>query len=222
MKKSFLILSAAILALCACSPLRIVMNTTSPEGERTIVTSEQHLFSYNQGEMEAALGCRIHGKDTVLALLVTSDANSGHGIFDKGNKLMVRFNDNSVIELKNLYDKEFESHTETGVTQQMKTDFGYAYTYDWWTDSIDLTPYQINRMVPQAYTRKVSKSYALYLLTRKDIKALMNKPVVKFRVEVEDADLDMPNTEGVNELFTALMTCLMEEGINKKFERSEF
>lgn len=222
MKKSIFILAATILALCSCSPLRIVMNTTSPDGERTIVTSEQHLFSYNQGEMEAALGCRIHGKDTVLALLVTSDANSGHGIFDKGNKLMVRFNDKSEIELKNIYDKEFESHTETGVTQQMRTDFGYAYTYDYWTDTIDLTPYQINRMVPQSYTRKVSKSYALYLLTRKQITALMTKPVVKLRVEIEDADLDMPNTEGVNDLFTALMSCLMEEGVNKKFERSDF
>jgi len=32
----------------------------------------------------------------------------------------------------------------------------------------------------------------------------------------------MPNTYGVNGLFTALMDCLREDGINKKFERSSF
>lgn len=222
MKKIITIFAATVLAVCSCSPLRIVMNTTNAEGERTIATSDQPLFSYNQGQLTAALACRIHGKDTVLALLVTSDANTSHGIFSKGDKIKVRFNDDSVIDLENLYDKEFESHTETGVTQTPRTDFGYAYYYDVWTDSIELTPYTINRMVPQAYSRKVSNSYALYLLTRKDITALMTKPVIKFRVEIENADLDMPYTDGVNDLFTALMTCLWEDGINKAFERSTF
>ncbi|MCQ2182092.1 MAG: hypothetical protein MJY89_01635 [Bacteroidales bacterium] len=222
MKKTVVIIAATILALCSCSPLRIVMNSTSPDGERTILTSDQHLFSYNKGELTAALGCRIQGRDTVLALLVTSDANSGHGIFDKGDRIMVRFNDESVMELTNIYDKEFETYTESGVTQHMRTDFGYAYYYDAWTGSIDLTPYQINRMIPEAYTRKVSNSYALYLLSKKDIVALMTKPVIKFRVEIEDADLDMPNTGEVNNLFSAMMSCLKEDGINKKFERSAF
>jgi len=221
MKKSIIILAAAIMALCSCSPLRIVMNTTTPDGERTILTSDQPLFSYNQGQLTAALGCRIHGKDTVLAILVTSDADSGHGIFNKGDRIMVRFNDNSEFSIENLYDKEFETHTETGVTNQMVTDFGYAYSYDPFLDDIYLTPYQINRMVPRAYTRKVSNSYALYLLNREQITSLMTKPIVKLRVEIENADLDMPYTDGLNDYFTALMSCLWE-GIGNQFERSAF
>lgn len=221
MKRIIISLAAAVIAVCSCSPLRIVMNTTNAEGERTIATSDQNLFSYNGNMLTAALACRIQAKDTVLALIVTSDANTNHGIFGKGDKIMVRFSDQEVIELTNLYDKEFESHTETGVTHHMRTDYGYAYTYDVWTDSIDLTPYQINRMVPEAYARKVSKSYALYLLNRKQITDLMTKPIIKFRVEIEDADLDMPNTDGLNEYFTAIMDCL-REGINNKFERSQF
>jgi len=221
MKKILITIVVCIAAVCSCSPLRIVMNTTGADGERLIVTSDQPLFSYEKGQLTAALGCQINGKDTVLALLITSDANSGHGIFAKGDKLKVRFSDDEVITLENLYDREFETHTETGTTEHMKTDWGYAYTYDPWMDSIDLTPYQITRMVPQTYTRKVSKSYALYLLTRHDIEGLMKKPVKKFRVEIEDADLDMPYTDGVNELFTSLMTCLYG-GIKDKFERSEF
>jgi len=184
MKKTIAIFAAAILALCSCSPLRIVMNTTSPDGERTIVTSDQPLFTYSQGQLTAALGCRIHGRDTVLALLVTSDADSGHGIFGKGDRVMVRFQDNTEFSIENLYDKEFETHTETGVTQHMQTDYGYAYSYDPYFDDIYLTPYQINRMVPRAYTRKVSNSYALYLLNREQITSLMTKPVIKLRVEI--------------------------------------
>lgn len=222
MKKTIILLAAALMTVCSCSTLRIVMNTTGSNGERTILTSDQHLFNYSEGELTAALGCRIQAKDTVLALLITSDANTGHGIFSKGDKVKVRFSDNSEISLTNIYDKEFESHTETGVTEHLKTDFGYAYSYDPYFGDIYVTPYQISRMVPQAYSRKVSKSYALYLLNRKEITSLMTSPVIKLRVEIEDADLDMPDTQGVNSLFTALMGCLKEEGIDKKFERSEF
>lgn len=214
-------IAAALVANVSCSPLRIAMNSTDADGVRTLLTTNQRLMGNAQGVMDIALGARIDKKDTVLAVLVTIDADSGHGVFNKGNLMRIRLNDNKEINLENLYDKEYEEKEETYVSQTPKTDFGYAYSYDYFTGDIWVSPYTINRMVPTVRTSKSSYSYALYLITKPQLNDIITKGVKKLRVEIENSDLDMPETSGVSELFKDMYLVLREE-INKNFVRSAF
>jgi len=197
------------------------MNTSTPDGKRTVVTSDQPLFNTSGGHLTIALGTRISGKDTIMGVLITCSANTGHGVFDKEDRLMLRLSDNSEIILKNLYDKEFENIEETTVTDQYKTEYGAAYSYDPWMDAIYVTPYEVTRVVPQVHHYKTTNSYALYLITKKEIQDIISKGVVKLRVEIEDRDLDMKNTDGVSALFANLRECLMG-GIAAGTQRTEF
>jgi len=222
MKKICLLIPFISIILTSCgTPLKIVMNRTTPEGERFVVTSDQHLFHAGKGNMDLALGAKIVGKDTVLAFVITCDADSGHGIFDKGNKLMFRLSDNSEISLSNLYDKEYEEHEDTSVSQQYQTDYGYSYSYSPWTDDIYISPFEVTRLVPRINHYKTTNSYALYLVTKQQLNDIISKGVKKLRVEIEDKDLDMTDTEGVAPLISNMYACL-KDGIANPVSRSKF
>ena len=192
------------LAMAGCSPLRIVMNSKTEKGERLVLTSDQKLF----GNISAALGAKVAGKDTVLAVLVTYDGPSNHGVFDKDDKLLIRLSDQSVITLKNVYHKEFEEQTETDVSTQRVSDFGYTYSYDLLMDDIYVTPYEVYRFVPRVTTTHKTLSYALYFISKKQINDIMEKGVTKLRIEVEDAEYDMPYPENATNKFTEVYTFL--------------
>lgn len=221
MKRSFFALALATLTIISCSPLKIVMNTTSPDGKRTVATSNQPLFNSNGGQVSIALGTRISGKDTIVGIVITYDANTGRGVFDKDHRMMFRLTDKSEITLKNLYDREFENIDETTVTDQFKTDYGVAYSYDPWLESVVISPYEVTRLVPQVHHYKTTNSYALYLITRQQLDDIITKGVIKLRIESADCDLDMTNTEGVSALFTSLRNCLTE-GVKAGPQRSAF
>lgn len=222
MKRITIILAAAALAVASCGgPLRIAMNTTSPDGTRNIVTSNQHLFRFNKGNIEIALGARITDRDTVLGILVTCDAHTDYGIFDKGNRMMFRLSDGSEISLSNIYEREYEQHEETSVSNQYRTDYGYAYSYSPLMDDIYITPFEVNRLVPRVNTYKVTNSYALYLITKKQLEDIIGKGVMKIRVETDSHDLDMNDTQEASQLFSAMYACL-KTGFANAVVRSEF
>jgi len=221
MKHLFLPMALAALAIMSCSPLKIAVNTSAPDGKRTVATSNQPLFNSNGGQVSVAFGARISGKDTIVGIVITYDANTGHGVFDKDHRMMFRLSDKSEIILKNLYDKEFENIDETTVTDQFKSDYGVAYAYDPWLEGVVVYPYEVTRLVPQVHRYKTTNSYALYLITRQELDDIITKGVVKLRVETADCDLDMNNTEGVSSLFSELRACLLE-GIQTGPIRSEF
>lgn len=213
-------MSAVITVVC-CSPLRIAIDQTESDGSRYLVTSDQSLFHSGKGNVDIALGTKMMGKDTILAFLITCDANVGHGVFNKGNKLMFRLKDNSEIVLENLYDKEYEENEETRVSQTYKSDIAWGYAYNPWSDDIYVTPYEVTRVIPQVNHYKTSNSYALYLVTWPQMSDLMTKGVKKLRVEIEDADLDMTDTEGVSSLFSQMFVCL-RDAARKQVVRSAF
>ena len=215
------ILIIAAFALCSCSPLHIVMDK-SKKGERTILTSDQRLMGYKDGTISVALGCRIQGRDTVLAILLTSDADKGHCVFEKDDKLMFRLKDGEEIHLTNIYDKSaYESRTRVETTTNRTYDFGYTYSYSPWTGDIYITPYEISRMVPRTRTVKESASYALYFISLKQLGSICSKEIVKVRVELEDQDVDITSTSGLPDLFTRLANCLGERA-RTEFHREEF
>jgi len=220
MKKLIFILSV-LAALLSCSPLRIAMDQTSSDGSRYLVTSDQFLFHGGKGNIDLALGAKISGKDTIVAFLITCDANVGHGVFNKGNRLMFRLSDNSEIFLENLYDKEYEENQETHVSQTYKTDVGWGYAYNPWIDEVVVSPYEVTRVIPQVNTYKTTNSYALYLVTYPQLTDLMTKGIKKIRVEIEDSDLDMENTEGVSEMIKAMVECLINAA-NTSVQRTAF
>jgi len=219
--KRILVILAALSLMCSCYPLTIVMNSINSKGERTILTSNQPLFSTGRGSFDIALGTRIAGKDTVLAFLITADTEDNHGIFNLKDRLMFKLGDGSKVVLTNVYDKEFESHTETEVSEVPHTKFGYAYSYSPWAGDFYVTPYTINHMVTKVRTRKVNNSFALYLASKEQLANIIGKGVKKLRVEVEDNEYDMPNTDSVSSLVRDLSACLVS-GIQKKHVRKEF
>ncbi|MCQ2157209.1 MAG: hypothetical protein MJY53_02325 [Bacteroidales bacterium] len=216
MKKLFFALAACLCAI-GCSPLRIVMNSKNEDGERIVLTSDKRLFN----DVSVALGAKVAGKDTVLAVLVTYDGNSTHGVFDKDDRMLVRLSDQKVITLNNVYHKEFEEETVTNTTTRRVSDFGYAYSYDPYTDDIYVTPYEVSRFIPQVSTTHITRSYALYFISRPDLDAIIDKGVIKLRIELENSELDMPNTGSVSKTFGKLKDCLYD-GIRSGIVRTEF
>lgn len=217
MKRVAVILLFVYLAMAGCSPLRIVMNSKTEKGERLVLTSDQKLF----GNISAALGAKVAGKDTLLAVLVTYDGPSNHGVFDKDDKLLIRLSDQSVITLKNVYHKEFEEQTETDVSTQRVSDFGYTYSYDLLMDDIYVTPYEVYRFVPRVTTTHKTLSYALYFISKPELNNIIDKGVIKLRVELEDRELNMPNTGSVAETFKNMKECLYK-GLEEGIQRTEF
>ncbi len=212
MKKFLFLALTVMLTAASCSPVRIVMNSKGADGVRTVLTSDKHLF----GNIDIALGARIiNPKDTVLAILITSTKDSDHGIFDKDDQLLIRLADGSDIALTNLYDKEFDRHTTTEVVNERVSNYGYAYSYDYY-GGIYVTPMEISSFVPRSYTRTESNSYALYLVSKKQLQDIIAKGVSKLRVEIEDAELDMPSTNSVSAIVTELYACLREGMANSK------
>jgi len=221
MKRILLAITLGIFALASCSPLTLLVDSTDSKGARTLLTSNQKLMGGFKGDMDVALGAKVEGKDTVMAVLITVNADSGHGIFNQGNQLKFRLNDDSVISLTNLYDKEFETKEETYVANRPHTQIRYAYAYDYFMDDIWVTPYTVNSMIPEVRTSRYSYSYALYLITKKQLNDIITKGVKKLRVEIENDEIDMQDPSGVSALF-ADMAVIIRDGLKNTHVRSQF
>lgn len=218
-KLIFLFAFAAI--VCSCSSLKIIMNSVDKNGQRTVVTSNAHLFNVMAADFDAALGAQITGKDTVLAVLITSNKDSDHGIFNKGDRMMIRLADSSEIIINNVYDKEFDTSVETNYTTDTYISYVPGYVYNPYVDAIMLEPRQVTSFIPRTYVTKTTNSYALYLLSHKQLNDIMKKEVIKLRVEIEDKDIDMPNPYAAQSVFTQLWECL-KEGIQNPPVRTKF
>lgn len=221
MKKKFIVASILLtlaLAFESCAPLRIVYNSADKTGARKMLTSSVDLFD----SFSMAMGVKVSKKDTLLSVLVTSDKNSDHGIFDLNDRLMIRLGDGSEIVLKNVYDKKYKKEQETRVTEEPDIIRpGYEYYYSPWTDAIYVTPFIARRMVPRVYNITITKSYAMYFISKKQINDIMSKGITKLRIEIEDADCDMPDPEQATAKFTDVYTFLHEAAKNG-VKRSEF
>lgn len=223
MKKLTVALAACLLSIAACSPLRIIMNRTDKGGERIILTSNQRLFSYNDGTIDAALGTRINAKkDTVLAILLTCDENASHGIFDKDDRILIRLANDKLISLTNIYDKEYETKTEENYTQERVSSTGYEYVYSPWTGGFYVMPYEASTFIPRRYTTKTTYSYGLYLISKPDLEDIISNDVAKLRVEIENREIDMPNPKAAREVFASLRQCLNNGIHNRDKGTNEF
>lgn len=220
MKKNVLMLVLGIvLAVAAesCAPLRIVFNSADKAGTRRMLTSDVNLFD----SFSMAMGAKISKADTLLSVLVTSSKKSDHGIFDLNDRLMIRLGDGTEFAITNVYDKKYKKEEETRVSEDVDYRPGFAYCYSPWTDAVYVTPYMARRMIPRVYNYTVTKSYAMYFISKKQINDIMSKGIVKLRIEIEDADCDMPNPEDATAKFTEVYTFL-HEAAKAGVKRSEF
>lgn len=217
MKKTLFIVLAAVMLLSGCGGLRIVMNTHDSDGSRTVLTSDKHLFN----TFDMALGAKIAKRDTVLGIMITSDRDADHSVFVKGDKMLFKLADESVITLENVYEKGYEKETVTGQTTVPVDNYGYAYSYSPVLDDIYVTPYSISTFVPRTFVRTTTRSYAIYLVSKKQLHDIMEKGVIKIRIEMEDSDQDMKSTSGVSQMVSDLYECL-KEGIAKAPSHAEF
>jgi len=190
--KKIVLLAAACICIASCGAFKKIEVNTNIDGVRTIVTTNRHLV----GDVSLATGARTTAKDTIVAFLVTSTEDSDHSVFSKGDLMQIKLTDGSVIKLTNVYDKAYEKETETGITNSMHTNYVYDYVYSPWTDGIYVVPYQINQMVPHAYTHTTTFSWALYLVTYPQMQDIINKGVTRVRVENESGFYEVRNPEG--------------------------
>ncbi len=213
------ILFALAVCLCviSCDTLEIAMVTRDDDGDRIMLTSDTRVCR----DTYFALGAKYNENDTVLAVLVTYDGRSDHGVFAKGDKMMVRLTDQSVITLVNVYSNEFEKETVTNTTRDYVSDFGYAYSYDPVFDNVYVTPYEISRFVPRVTTSQITKSYALYFISKSQLNDIIEKGVIKFRIEFENSELDLPDTTKLPAIFANMRTVLYN-GVYKGVQRTEF
>lgn len=220
MKKSLILLLLCLL-FAGCSSLRIVLNTKDNDGKRLYATSDVRLFGFGGGDVSVAMGAKVGGKDTVLAIVVTCDKDSDHGIFCKDDRMMIRLTDSTTITLYNLYDKEYEVQTNTVQTSEPVRAWGYDYCYSPWTDNVIVAPYEVYGFVPRTRISQKTNSYALYLISQSQIRQIIKSGVVKLRIEIEDRDLDMTYPENAAGIFSQLYYFLMEN-VRKGVVRSNF
>lgn len=216
MRRLFLLL-CAFLPLTSCGVVRIAMDSHVEDGDRVVLTSDTRLF----GDVSMALGAKISGKDTLLAVLVTYDGRSNHGVFEKGDRLMIRLKDKTEIKLSNIYQKEFEKEEETYTTEERRSNVEFRYVYNPALDAVYVSPVEVSYFVPRTHSRTITKSYALYLLTRPQLLGIIGGEVVKLRVEIENDDLDMPNTAGVASVFSKQYDCLADR-LHNPYKRRTF
>jgi len=187
----------------SCGPT-IILNNTS-HGARQVLTSNLKIGSVkNVGDFYVALGAKIEGRDSVLAILVTCNADSKKSIFAKGDKFRIGFSDGTELALQNIFENEFEEESGTRVTHSIRNDYGYLYSYGPFTDSFYVEPYTISRMVPEVTTYKETNSYALYLISRRDASIIAKKSTVKIRIESSMGDLDVADPEKIGDVFMQL------------------
>lgn len=176
--------------VCSCSPVKIACDYRDKDGGRIVLTSDKPLYH----DLSMALGAKVmNQKDTIMAILITYDGDTDHGVFDTDDQLLMRLSDQSVVALQNLYHQEFEKETTTSyTTDRVVTDLGWRYTYDPFIGGVYVTPVQLQQFIPRQTRRTTTRSYALYLITKQQLNDIVGKGVVKFRVEMENAELDMP------------------------------
>ena len=59
------------------------------------------------------------------------------------------------------------------------------------------------------------------LLSREDLQKIVNNKVIKFRIETEDSEFDMPNPQTVSELFGSMYD-LLSKYVASDVVRSQF
>lgn len=211
MKKFFYLVLATLVLCSACSTLSIEMNTIENDGKHTICTSDIPLF----GNFEIAMGMQTSGKDTIMGLVVTCDKLSNHGVFAKGEQLMIRFEDGQEIKLTNIYDREYDKEVKEEKVYENRVDTRLAYTYSPWTDQIYVEPVIYNTLIPHTYVNTLTKSFALYLVSHKQMHDIITKNAVKVRIEIEDDDCDMRNPANfsprIKKLYDFLMASKMKQ-----------
>lgn len=207
--KKIVVIAAAALVMVGCNPLRVVLDNVR-QGNREVLTSTKKIASTRlSGNVSVALGARFNEKDTVMAVLAVSTADTDHSVFKKDGQMMFRLTDGTTVTLKNIYENEFEDKSETRVTNTPRTDFGYAYTYSPWTDGFYVVPYEINTMVTQVHNYKEKNSYALYLISKPELDGIISKGISKIRIETESEDVDSDDYQALTQLFRDMYNCLM-------------
>jgi len=221
MRRIFIYLVAAVLFAASCSPMKIYMDSTSADGTRKLVTTQETISKNGKGSLGISMGASISGQDTVVAVLAVIDADTGHGVFNAGDAMKFRLKDGQEITLTNLLDKKYQQNQETHVTQQWETGYGVAYAYG--VRHCYVRPYSVSYLTPEVSTTTTHQSYALYLINRQQLKDIIQKGVVKMRVETENIDIDIENedAESISPILKSEILCLMER-LSQQKEKTEF
>lgn len=203
--RKFILIAMACLMAASCGSPKILLNTNR-DGVRTVLTGGKHLFK----DIDVALGVRIEKRDTVLGIIIRNNEESNHGLFDKGDKLLFKLTDGSIVEFTNIYDKEYnkEVKTETHSTAIRNPE----YFYSPWSGAVYVSPWMTTTFIPTTTTTTTTSSYALYLATKQQIQSIILKGVTKVRVEDERGYQDLDGAYNVSNTFHVL-ACHLIEGI---------
>jgi len=198
MRKSLLLVFAACIVLSSCGAFKKIEINTNSKGVRTVLTSCRHVFS----NVKVALGARsVNAKDTVMVVYLYSTKDSEHGLFDSGDVFQIKLTDNTIINLKNILDKEYEKETVTSTSTVSRPYPTYGYCYGPFGEPYFISAYDMYSMIPVTTTTTTTYSSAMYLVTAQQMIDILTKGIVKARIECEEGYLDVPNPARLQEVF---------------------
>ena len=148
MKKAFLLLSAAVLCLCACQPTNVEENNKDNElsGEKVDVEGLPHgakkLFVLNEGGMgsnNATLDfLRVSGGEYITGAFKKMNPEEGAGLGDVGNDIAINgnevwivVNNSGIVEVISAQDETQIAAIAVPTPRNIAFDSKYAYVTSW-------------------------------------------------------------------------------------------
>lgn len=197
--------AALLAAAISCSTISLVMNSTDDKGVRKMLTSDVNLFD----EFDAALGCKIENRDTIFSVLVTCTKKASHGIFKKNDRITLTLDDGARVELHNIYNHKFESDT---VSNEAANRSNVEMAYNTILENPGLEIHALDALIPKNLPEKEirNRSYALYPIGKKQLKAIMDKGVKSLSIQAGDNSFDMDDASDVADRFKDMYSCLKE------------
>jgi len=211
MQKRLLLLSLLCLLAVSCDTLKLIKYPIPPDGAKLYATSNVNLFEEDGDEFLTALGMKPIEKDTLVAVSISTYKMTESAMFGKGNTVTISFEDGSVIVWKNVLDSYME--VENNVVLKGKPVHGMAYNYYYspWVGITYAVPYQVAGYVPSPSIEKTTSSYALYIVSTEQIRAVSNKVITGFELQAGKHKYKMKNPETASGIYSQLYGFLVEK-----------
>lgn len=217
MKKLLVLLSATLvfaficLFVAGCDTLKLAIQTTAPDGNKLLATTDVNLFEHEGEAFLTALGVKAGAKDSLFAISISSNMKSEKSLFKEGNRLTFSLADGSEIVLKNMLNSYYEVENNLVLKSTPVHGIAYGYYYTPWVGLVSAIPYEVAGYVPRPTLEKNTASYALYLISNTQLHSLMEKGVTALELESNERKFTMEKPEAAAGLYSQLYGFLLEK-----------
>lgn len=211
MYKRLIIIAGLCLVAMSCDTLKLAINTKTPDGGRFYATSEVNLFADEGDDFFTAMGIKPGGEASMLAISISTNKSSDSAMFGRGNTLTIGFEDGSEIVLKNILDSYMETENKLVLKSTPVSGVVYSYYYTPWAGMLYTLPNQVAGYVPSPDIERKTASYALYIVSSEQIKAISSKVITKFELQAKKHTFLMKSPEEAGGIYSQLYDFLLEK-----------